>query len=399
MLELLQVQQKQQQEQQKQQQELQQKMLEQIDKLTALQSGNVNPAVPTTTAPVTHDGQVQNDRYKPKKPDRPVIHAGIDDREWALFRDTWTRYKHMCHVKPDDVASIRLELRAACSHDVNKLLFEYVGASALDVCTEQELLDHIKEVAVKHTHKEVHRVEFDRMVQQQGETITQYVARLKSKAFLCQFDIECQACHSPARQSYAEDAISTRLGAGLKNQEHQRKVLAEAAAITTLDLKVRRLQVLETTDESTMVLHNPAPNTSESLAARSQHKAKSSGSYRGDRGDRETASSNKCRWCGMMNKHPGGKSLDRANCPARMKKCNKCDLVGHLAAVCEKSEAAASLQEQQQPPPEQLPSESSVSFSFALQQEQPHFEQLLSESSVSAAQGDFRPVKKKNAGR
>ena len=28
-----------------------------------------------------------------KKPDRPTVESGINDREWALFDDTWSRYK------------------------------------------------------------------------------------------------------------------------------------------------------------------------------------------------------------------------------------------------------------------------------------------------------------------
>ena len=60
---------------------------------------------------------------------------------------------------------IRLELRAACSNEVNKLLFEFIGAATLDVCTEENLLGHIRAVAVKGTHKEVHRLSFSKLIQ------------------------------------------------------------------------------------------------------------------------------------------------------------------------------------------------------------------------------------------
>ncbi len=181
---------------------------------------------------------VGEQRYKPKRFNRPVIDRDIDDREWALLMDTWGRYKDMCRFAAGDTTSIR-SMRATCSDDVNKLLFEFVGASVLNECTEEQLLGHIKAVAVKHTHKEVHRMWFDQLVQGDGESVIQYVARLKSKAFLCPLDIECFACHSQERQSYAEDMIVTRLTSGLRNQEHKRKVLAEAETFTTLDAKVR----------------------------------------------------------------------------------------------------------------------------------------------------------------
>ena len=80
-----------------------------------------------------------------------------------------------------EIGMIRLELRAACSQDVNRLLFEYVGADALNTATEEEMLGYIKSVAVKGTHKEVHRMKFFRLSQMYGETITQFVARIAIK--------------------------------------------------------------------------------------------------------------------------------------------------------------------------------------------------------------------------
>ena len=42
-------------------------------------------------------------KIKTKRPDRPVINAGINDREWALFDDAWSRYKKMVGVTAADV--------------------------------------------------------------------------------------------------------------------------------------------------------------------------------------------------------------------------------------------------------------------------------------------------------
>ena len=115
---------------------------------------------------------------KKRRPDRPVIEANLSDSDWALFIDTWSRYKAMTAIS--DVEELRMELRAACSPDVNKLLFEFVGPSTLNAATEIEMLDHIKSVAVKGVHKEVHRMNFSKIRQGYGENITHYVARLKS---------------------------------------------------------------------------------------------------------------------------------------------------------------------------------------------------------------------------
>ena len=187
-------------------------MQQQLQQLTSLQADNSRLRSSAGTVPRT----VQS-----KKPDRPVVHTGLDDREWLLFEDTWSRYKAMVRLPSEDVGSTGMELRAACSADVNKLLFEFVGADTLNTCSEDELLRHIKSVSVKNTHKEVHRMSFGALTQNEGERITNYVARLKSKAFLCEFVVKCTTHDPPLEISYAEDMVSQRLVAGLSNHEHQ----------------------------------------------------------------------------------------------------------------------------------------------------------------------------------
>lgn len=65
------------------------------------------------------------------------------------------------------ISEIRNELRASCpvscscyncSDNGSKFLYEFVGAETLNTATEDELLEHIMAIAVKSTHKEVHRI-------------------------------------------------------------------------------------------------------------------------------------------------------------------------------------------------------------------------------------------------
>ena len=48
-----------------------------------------------------------------KRPDRPTVDTGITDHDWAVFMDSWKRYKLMS--KLTDPEGIRNELRATCS--------------------------------------------------------------------------------------------------------------------------------------------------------------------------------------------------------------------------------------------------------------------------------------------
>ena len=52
---------------------------------------------------------------------------------------------------------------------------------------EQEIIQKIKEVAVKSINELIHMCEFFRMDQREGETSRQYCARLKEAAKLCDF--------------------------------------------------------------------------------------------------------------------------------------------------------------------------------------------------------------------
>ena len=331
-----------------------------------------------------------NSATKAKRPDRPIINAGMDDREWALLEDTWARYKQM--IGANDLATLRMELRAACSTDVNKMLFEFVGPAVLDACTEEELLGHIKSLAVKQVHHEVHQMNFHMMSQEEGEPINRYVARLKAQAFLCQFNVPC-GCNPVTNISYADQMVAQRLVAGLCNVDHQRKILAEAGTLTTLDAKIKRLQLLETTEESAGILRGHVqekPSVAAPQRSQYQRNKRSPKSGSGETSEGPSENGTPCRGCGNTT-HPGGKAISREFCPAKNKKCGNCGIKGHFARVCEKAaktQAAPASGVEESPNPhehlENIPSNASVSFSFAASAS----EQVYDRSTV-----DFRPIR------
>ena len=60
---------------------------------TTLRTNQGNNATPATTRPKT------------KAPDRPVVNANTDEREWELFKDSWNRYKTMTGITNLDLIS------------------------------------------------------------------------------------------------------------------------------------------------------------------------------------------------------------------------------------------------------------------------------------------------------
>ena len=108
---------------------------------------------------------------------------------------------------------------------------------------------------------------FSKLTQMEGETITQFVARLKSQATLCQFKIVCADHQPPIHISYADEMITQQLIAGLRNDQHQSRILAEVASLPTLAEKIQRLQCLEATEESTSQMRIIPANMNQSTSA------------------------------------------------------------------------------------------------------------------------------------
>ena len=291
---------------------------------------------------------------------RPTAELDMDDVQWTVFLDSWQRYKRIAELDKESKQTICDELREACDPEVNKLMFKFVGASKLSSSElkEEELLAHIKSVAVRSIHHDVHSWTFNGLTQEQGETVSRFVGRLKAQAALCDFNVTCNKCTEPV--SYAEQMVSGRLTAGLKNVEHQTKLLSEANELNTLGKKVERLVSLEATEEAQDQIRIPSLNnaikTSEYKRQQNVHFKKNPNHERSIAdidgrkkynksnmtGIRRKFMRRRCRGCGKTN-HGEGKSMRRTDCPFFGKKCKNCKIENHCEEVCEKRHTRISM--------------------------------------------------------
>ena len=228
------------------------------------------------------------------------------------------------------------------------------------------MLDFIKSVAVKGTHKEVHRMKFFRLCQMDGETITQFVARLQSHAILSKFKIACDSHEKPNLVSFAEKMITHQFVYGLRNQQHQSRILSETASLPTLRDKIKRLQCLEATEQSTDLMRaNPPTNSSTSAPIRSNYK-RNQNRHPDQQGNKTI---HPCRGCGRTSHD--GKTMACKDCPAFNKNCGSCGIKGHFRAVYMKEtsnryQANAAEGEATQPHQEEKSQpEDASSFAFA----------------------------------
>ena len=161
------------------------------------------------------------------------------------------------------IDDIRDNLRQCCALQLDKRLFDTTGSGSLNTASEEDLLQWIKEIALKGVHKEVHRTQFVHTKQKQGESYNSYYSKLKSASSFCDFRVhapssctvaECTCPNHGVAVSYQDDMVSTQLIAGLYNSDHKSKVLSESASLTTLDQKLQRLLVLKQSDTSMSTL-------------------------------------------------------------------------------------------------------------------------------------------------
>ena len=137
-------------------------------------------------------GSTTNDNSRPrvKCPERPEIDLGFSETQHAFFLDEWKIYKRRAALKPEHITD---ELRACCSKDLRKTLFDFVGSTTLSSLGEDELLEKIKATAVIGKNKAVHRKEFYELQQAPDEPVNRYVANLRAKAEGCNFTLKCTA--------------------------------------------------------------------------------------------------------------------------------------------------------------------------------------------------------------
>jgi hypothetical protein len=166
--------------------------------------------------------------------------------------------------------------------------------------------------------------------------------------------------------------VAQQLIAGLGNQQHQSRILAEATTLTTLPQKIERLQCLESTEESTSQMRtNPLPYPSRAEFSR-QSAYRTSGRQQHRQPWRQpNPRTTACKGCGRAS-HGSDKTMARKDCPAFNKPCLSCGIVGHFTNVCRKSRSNSrsnsnAIEQTTDVPYVEDPTQDDATFAFATQ--------------------------------
>ena len=110
--------------------------------ITEEQLQNILQAALTAAAGTAQRG---DERPRVKNPERPEVDLGFSETQWAFFIDEWGIYKRRASLRAEHLTD---ELRACCSKDLRKTLFDFVGSTTLASLSETELLKKIEASAV-----------------------------------------------------------------------------------------------------------------------------------------------------------------------------------------------------------------------------------------------------------
>ena len=175
-------------------------------------------AVVLSTHAIIHSRAV---KAKPAPVKRPEISSGGTTEGWSYFLTRWRSYSQAVELQGKDTT---IQLLECCDTKLRRdVTRNCVGPLHLEDFTEENLLKAIRALAVREENPKVARVALSRMMQDRGEPIRSFAARLRGQAEVCRFTKKCTNCDQICDQG--EERVADQLCIGLADAEIQEDLL------------------------------------------------------------------------------------------------------------------------------------------------------------------------------
>ncbi len=155
-------------------------------------------AVILSTHALSHTGAA---KAKPAPIKRPEMTSGGTTENWSYFLTRWKAYSGGVQLSGQDVT---IQLLECCDSKLRRDIA--VGPTKLEDMTEEGM----RSLAVREENPKVARVALSRMVQDRGEPIRAFAARLRGQAEVCRFVKKCTGCDVVSNQG--EERVADRTG-------------------------------------------------------------------------------------------------------------------------------------------------------------------------------------------
>ena len=266
---------------------------------------------------VTHTHATSAARVE--KVTRPTVSSAGTSEEWSYFTTRWDEYVAATRITGSDKVTQLLE---CCDDQLRKDLTRNAGGS---LCGKPiaEVLDAIKQLAVREENVMVARVALHNMRQDRDEPIRSYCARLRGQAGVCKFSVACQKCSHSVE--YTEQILRDIITRNIADSDIQLELLGNENQKMTLEEVLRFVEARESGKRSA----NHLLGTQAVEATRSS-------TYRKNKNPKNPpADDNLCNYCGKSGHGKQAPSrIRRQSCIAFGHTCSHCGTNNHLETVC-----------------------------------------------------------------
>merc|ERR1712082_65569 len=225
------------------------------------------------------------------------------------------------------------DLYSACETKLKRKLRNsgVINRADLRKTVPKALLKEMERVCTPKANRLVEIELFKRLEQGEDESITNFESRVRSKAFLCDFNCCKSTCkeecltHTKCGFSREEDEIIIQILCKMRDKDLQKKLWSENEHHEDLPKILAAIRASEAADNSQAAF---GAESSSPVSIRC-HKCGKWGHGKKDcRIKEEKSSSSKCGFCGGQDK------CKMKKCKAYNTKCNSCNMYGHFKSCC-----------------------------------------------------------------
>lgn len=279
-------------------------------------------------------------------PTRPTATLDMTPHALRKFITDWNIFKRLANIHQSDFT---IELYMCCNEQLQSAI--YANCARFIEMPETDLLQMINELISKPRNRAATRKNFQSLVQQPGERVTDYMTRILQAATDCCYS--CPDCYRDLTDEHARDQLII----GLSNTALQKDVMCKDDLLPALSDVVRHCTAFEAATENQLAIHKEnktsvnssvnaimpkhnntrrppsAPASSDSRSTKplvAEAPAKDEPTPRLRSTVSKKRDTTTCRGCGTSPPH-----YDRAkSCPAWGKACVKCGIMNHFQSVC-----------------------------------------------------------------
>lgn len=261
---------------------------------------------------------------------KPIDLNGDVSANMKFFRATWENYKLASGLENSTEQEKIAVLQCALGEDCFKR-FSNFPLSEDDRSTSNNLINAIERFIVPAHNRRYERAMFNTMVQNDTETIDEYVNRMKEAIKSCEYN--CSACN----QDLSDEFLLDRLCISIRNIKLREK-LYDDQRITLQDAinkvksgELTQKQLKELTKEKSEEINR----LSKDQYKRNADRRSNNSTYNNNRAQSKHRSNRRpsspkvnCHYCG------GEQHNNKDECPAYGKTCRKCGKLNHFDKVC-----------------------------------------------------------------